>query len=286
MDKILINKYIGQLSKEYEKGFYNLVLASSTKKVEYHDKANYIYSPNEDLEIIMETTKDSDKLTITNLDLHLESDSIWKFRIFKDMKVIDHSYLVNNMDNTGTYALRIVNSICLGREIEEGDELEAKMCGFVLAANLFPDEETFQKSLPKTKAGEASMTENGSLMPIHLINNYGGSSKNVRKATEFHLDDIIVTAKGILRDIEKVDLKIHNNEFQPYFKAIIDTSFGELPIIFNGRTLSADTKGFNPGYIIVAEILLSADVCINEYEKYRKKSDYLKVMKALQEKAE
>ena len=281
MDKILTNKYIGKLSEEFEKGFYNLVLTSSDKQIERNNKINYIYSPNDDLELILETNKDSNKLNITNFDLNIKSDSIWKMRILKSMNIMEHSYIVNNIEGTGTYAIRVVNQNCLNDEIKEGDELVAKVAGFVLNANIYKDEEEFKKSLPKAKVGEKSMTNDGSLMPIHLINNHGS---NLNKDNKYKIDDLLVTLKGTLKNIRKVDLEMNGNKFLPYFKADIDTAFGRLPIIFNARTLLGDVKGFNPGFIIVAEVLLSADVCINEYEKYKSDSDYLKVINEFMDK--
>lgn len=277
MDRILIEKYIGKMSKENENPFYAICMNNSQKKVEYKNKGNYIYSPNDDLELILESEKTKDSLKITNFDMHHKSDSIWKFKIMKDMKLFENTYIVSDISSPGTYTLRLINTICLGKDIKEGSLIEASICGFVIAANLYPDDEAFKKTLPASKKGEKVMSENGSLMPIHLVNNHNVSN-GIIKDEKFKLDDILMTVKGPLKNVEKYDLEINGNKFLGYFKAIIDTSFGELPIIFNGRVLPEGTQGFNPGYIMVAEILLSGDVCINKYRQYRHKSDYKEVI--------
>lgn len=279
MDRILLNKYFGELSKELENKFYGIVLSQSQKKVEYKKKGNYIYTPNDDIELIMNTDKDEKKITLTNVDVHVKTDTTWKFKIVKELKVIEDSYIVELASKKASFVLRLVNSICLGKDVKEGDILEGNVVGFVINSNLYPTEDDFIKNLPELEEDEASMTADGSILPIHLINNHNGKVKGEK----FSADDLLMTVKGPIRDIEQFKINMNGNEFMPYFKAYIDTALGELPIVFNARSLPAGTKGFNPGYIMVAEVLISADVCINKYNQYRRESDYIDVIKKFQE---
>lgn len=53
-----------------------------------------------------------------------------------------------------------------------------------------------------------------------------------------------------------------------YYRAVINTKYGELPIHFTKELLNPNMQGFGEGNIIEGELFLSGDVCINEYEKY------------------
>ena len=55
-----------------------------------------------------------------------------------------------------------------------------------------------------------------------------------------------------------------------YYMAEVDTEYGNLHIVIPFPMLPEELKGFGAGNIIAGKLLISGDVCIDEYEKYAK----------------
>ena len=66
-------------------------------------------------------------------------------------------------------------------------------------------------------------------------------------------------------------------ELPKYYSVVINTGYGELPIFFTKSFLNNKMiEEIEEGNTISGDILLSGDVCINEYEKYAEDNRQLK----------
>lgn len=82
-----------------------------------------------------------------------------------------------------------------------------------------------------------------------------------------------MTVKGTIKSVNSYKLNIYGIELNTYYMAHVDTSLGGLDIIIYHNVLPENIEGFGEGNIIVAEMLLSRDVWINEYDKYIRKNN-------------
>lgn len=55
-----------------------------------------------------------------------------------------------------------------------------------------------------------------------------------------------------------------------YYTAEVETEFGRMQIVIPTPMIPEGLKGFGSGNIIAGKLILSGDVCIDDYEKYTK----------------
>ena len=89
-----------------------------------------------------------------------------------------------------------------------------------------------------------------------------------RNEKEHHKDNLL-KFKGTIKYANKYDINMFGIELPKYYSVVINTGYGELPIFFTKSFLNNKMiEEIEEGNTISGDILLSGDVCINEYEKY------------------
>lgn len=275
MDRFLFEEFVAPLDDDIVDGFYRMILTKAQKKVEYGDKANYNYYPQEkeNIQLILETTRIENNLNLDNMFFHHTSGSVWKLKIIDSLNDFPNTYIASREDGTGMIVIRLVNEVVLGKKIETGDIIEAQVSAFAINGEIFETEKDYEESVPEFKNGEKYLLNDGVLMPLNLIVNNNANLSEEEKSKKEHFKDNLLTYKGTIKYANAYDLNMFGMDLPKYYSVVINTEYGELPIFFTKEFLNPNTKGFGEGNIIEGELFLSGDVCIKDYDRYIKEND-------------
>lgn len=267
MDRYIFEQFITQISEEQANDFFKYLIVNAQKKIDTKKKRYLLYYPqeSEEIELIVETKKDKKgKLTIQDFTFHHKSNQEWEFKVVKSMNKFRNTYIVNRKDDTGTTCIRLVKEDILPKELTPGSLLKAQVCGIVMLANIFDSEEDYKKSIPADEQGNKIVMHDGSLIAYNLfINNSAKLSEEERKNRN-HTRDNLLTFKSKLKNVEEKEVSMFDLELPNYYKATIDTTYGELDIIVPSSLVRKQPKDNN---IIVGELLLTGNVCIDKFTK-------------------
>lgn len=244
-------------------------LAKNKVERKGNNKVTFNYFPQEKdkLQLVIEGIKDGKSIGVNNMKVHHTSPDVWKLKIINPLSDFDDYYMASREDGDGFVIIRLVNEQVLG-DIKEGDIIEAQVVGMAMAIDIFENEEEFKDKIPSEKNGKKYFMADGSLIPTNMIiNNNSNLSEKERKEKDHSLDNLI-DFKGTIKSGNKYKLKMYDMEVNSYYIARIDTQFGELNVIISLPMMPKGLKGFGVGNVITGKILLSGDVCINNYEKY------------------
>ena len=141
-----------------------------------------------------------------------------------------------------------------------------------IAIDIFENEEEYQKNVPEGKGGKKTFLADGTILPVNLLINNATDLSEEEKNNKDHSFDNLVDFKGTIKTVWKYSLKMYDMDLNNYYIAAINTEFGEtLKIIIPTPMFPQNLKGFGAGNIITGKMLISGDLCIDEYEKYSKK---------------
>ena len=252
-------------------------MTSAQNKIEIDNKRYYNYYPQEErlIQLIIETTREEKILTIQNMLFHHTSANIWKLKIIQPLKEYPNTYLASKEDGTGACIIRLVNEAILGKELKAEDTIEAQISAFAINGEIYETEEAFEESVPLSKEGKKQILADGALMPLNLIvnNNPNLSEKEIEEKD--HLNDNLLTFKGTIETVYAYDITMFGMDFPKYYIVIIETEYGKLPVLFTKKFLNPEMKRLGKGNIISGELFLSGDVCIYDYDKFKKDNDIL-----------
>lgn len=274
VDIYLLDNFTFELDKEQYADIFELYTKMAQERILLEKKGYFNFYPQEvhRLQLIVECDRpEKSILNISGLNVHHTSQHVWKMKVINNMSCDNNSYMVNSIDENGSYCIRLVNKDVLG-DIKKDTEIEAQVVGMALSVDIFENEKEYEDSVKPSKNGEKYFLEFGCPMTDYLIiNNSTNKTKEERENIDHSLDNTMVIT-GKIKEIYKYDLNMYNVEMNPYYGALIDTKFGELVIFFSRPMLDEKVKGVGKGMIISARILLSGDVAINKYDKYVEKN--------------
>ena len=244
-------------------------LAKNKVEKKGNNKVTFNYYPQEknQLQLVIEAVKDGKSVAINNMKVHHTSPDVWKFKIINPLSGFDGCYMASREDGDGLVIIRLVNEQVLG-EIKEGDIIEAQVAGIAMAIDIFENEKEYEDNTPESKSGKKYFMADGSLIPTNMIVNNNANLSDEERKEKDHSFDNLIDFKGTIKLGRKCQLKMYDIDVNSYYIARIDTQFGGLDIIIPFPMMPEKLKGFGAGNIICGKILLSADVCINDYEKY------------------
>lgn len=272
MDRYLFESFVFEIEEDNLMEDSLVMFAKLAKnKVEKkgNNKVTFNYYPQEknQLQLVIEAVKDGKSVAVNNMKVHHTSPDVWKLKIINPLSGFDGYYMASREDGDGLVIIRLVNEQVLG-EIKEGDIIEAQVAGMAMAIDIFENEKEYEDNTPESKSGKKYFMADGSLIPTNMIvNNNTNLSDEERKEIDHSFDNLI-DFKGTIKLGSKCQLKMYDIDVNSYYIARIDTQFGGLDIIIPLPMMPKELKGFGAGNIISGKILLSADVCINDYEKY------------------
>ena len=271
MNRYLLNNFLYEMDDEIFQNLLILFCKEAQVRIEIKNKCFFNYYPQENqaLQLIVEGEDNEEKgVEIVDFFVHHTSSDIWKMKIIDKIKNSDNnSYMVSNENGEGGYCIRFVNKEVLG-DINEGDIVEAQVVGLALNIDIYENDEDYINNIEAGKDGSKNLLGEGQMFPLNLILNNSVDLSREEREKRNHTLDNIMTIKGTIKSANRLELNFANTKFNDYYLAIIDTAFGKLPIFFTQTMLPKGIEGFGLGNVIVADILLSGDVCISEYDKY------------------
>lgn len=274
MDRYIFEQFMMKIETRHAKEFFDFLKANAQKRIDTKNKTYLINYPQEDeqIELILETEKDeTGKLNIKDFLFHHKSKQEWEFKILKSMNQFSNTYIVNNKEDKNTSCIRLVNEEVIGKELKPNTTIKAQVCGIVMIANIFQTEEDYKKRVTADKNGNKTLMKDGYLIPYNLFVNNSASLSEEERQNRDHVRDNLLTFKSKLKNVKKVDINISPDENNHYYRATIDTTYGELDIIIPSNICEniSDIKDNN---IIIGELLLSGNLCTGKYKKQIKEN--------------
>ena len=234
-------------------------------------KVTFNYFPQEEdrLQLVIEAEKKDEKVAVNYMKVHHTSPDVWRLKIINSLSMHKDCYMASREDGSGCVIIRLVNEQVLG-EIKTGDIIEAQVVGIAMAIDIFETEEDYKEKVPEGKDGEKIFMGDGAIIPANMIINNNANLTEEERTEIDHSFDNLVDFKGTIKQVWKYPLRIFDIDVNNYYMAEIDTEYGNLHIVIPFPMFPEGLKGFGAGNIIAGKLLISGDVCIDDYEKYAK----------------
>lgn len=234
-------------------------------------KVTFNYFPQEEdrLQLVIEAEKKEEKVAVNYMKVHHTSPDVWRLKIINPLSMHKDCYMASREDGSGCVIIRLVNEQVLG-EIKTGDIIEAQVVGIAMAIDIFETEEEYKEKVPEGKDGEKIFMGDGAIIPANMIINNNANLTEEERTEIDHSFDNLVDFKGTIKQVWKYPLRIFDMDVNNYYMAEVDTEYGNLHIVIPFQMFPEGLKGFGAGNIIAGKLLISGDVCIEDYEKYAK----------------
>lgn len=273
MDRYLFESFVFELEDEMmDKSL--ILFANQTENMierEGNNKVSFNYYPQDEqrLQFVIESVKQNDKISVNYMKVHHTSSDVWKLKIITPVFTHKDCYMASREDGSGCVIIRLVNEQVLG-DIKAGDIIEVQVVGMAMAIDIFENEKAYEEKVPAEKDGKKLFLGDGSIIPANMIINNNANLTEEEREEKDHSFDNLVDFKGTIKQVWKYPLKIYDIDVNNYYMAEVDTEYGNLHIAIPSPMFPKELDGFGAGNIITGKLLISGDVCINEYEKYIK----------------
>lgn len=267
MDKYIFEQFITKIENEDAENFFKYLLMKSQEKIDAKDRRYLQYYPQKKkgIKLVVETKKDKKgKLNIEGFRFHHLSKQNWSFKIVKPIKSFPNTYIVKRIDNTGSSCIRVINEKVLSEDLKPGTIITGQVCGIVMIADIFKNEEAYRESVPVNKVGNKTIMNDGYLIPFNLIKNNSAELSVEEREKKDHRRDNLLTFKSKLKNIKEKEISMFDLELPSYYTATIDTMDGELDIIIPRSITNKYKEKITNGNIIIGELLLSCDLFIDK----------------------
>ena len=275
MDKYIFEQFITHIDSNDTSNFFKYLLINSQEKIDTEEKRYLQYYPQskKGIKLIVEATKDSnDKLNVSGFKFHHLSKQEWEFKIVVPMKSFPNTYVVKRANNTGSSCIRLVNENVIGKELKPGTTIKGQVCGIVMLADIFKKEDDYRDTIPVNEEGNKTVMNDGYIIPFNLITNNDAKLSEAERNKRNHSRDNLLTFKSKLKNVKEKEISMFDLELPNYYTATIDTTYGELDIIIP-KSIANKYKGkIENGNVIIGELLLSCDLCIDKYKDKVKKN--------------
>jgi len=268
MDKYIFEQFITKIDGKEASNFFKYLLMNSQEKIDTKERRYLQYYPQKEkaIKLVVETSKNKEgKLNIDGFKFHHLSNQEWEFKIVTPIKSFPNTYIVKRSNNTGSSCIRLINEEIIGKELKPGTTIKGQVCGIVMSADIFKDEDAYREKVPVDKKGNKTVMNDGYLIPFNLITNNDAKLPEEERNKRDHRRDNLLTFKSKLKNVEEVEISMFDVEIPNYYKATIDTTDGELDIIIPRPIVNKYKEKLTNGNTIIGELLLSCDLCIGKY---------------------
>lgn len=273
MDRFLFDSFAFELEDETMENVMLLFVNQAKTKIERKDKDkitfNYYPKGNDYLQFVVEGKRNENGIGIYNMKVHHASGDVWKLKIINKLSDSDEFYMASREDGSGFIIIRFVNEQVLD-EITSGTIISAQVVGFAINIDIFENEKAYSDSVPEGKDGQKYLMGEGALIPTNMIVNNSANLSDEERKNKDHSFDNLVDFKGTIISVNKYSLNMFDMDLNNYYTAEVETEFGRMQIVIPTPMIPEGLKGFGSGNIIAGKLILSGDVCIDDYEKYTK----------------
>lgn len=274
MDKYIFEQFITYIEAKDAPNFFKYLLLNAQEKIDTKNKRYLQYYPQskKGIKLIVETTKDKNgKLNVDGFRFHHITKKYWEFKIIKDMKSFPNTYLVKRMNDKGTSCIRVVNEEVAGL-LKPETTIKGEVCGIVMNAAIYNTEEEYRQTIPVNSEGKKTIIVDGTLIPYNLLINNAASLTEEERNNRDHRRDNLLKFKSKIKDLKEKEINMFDMNLPNYYIATIDTSYGELDIIIPHSIANQPNSKIKKNSIIVGELLLSCDLCIDK-DKVKKNKE-------------
>lgn len=268
MDKYIFEQFITKIDGKDASNFFKYLLMNSQEKIDTKERRYLQYYPQKEkaIKLVVETSKNKEgKLNIDGFKFHHLSNQEWEFKIVTPIKSFPNTYIVKRSNNTGSSCIRLINEEIIGKELKPGTTIKGQVCGIVMSADIFKNEDAYREKVPVDKKGNKTVMNDGYLIPFNLITNNDAKLSEEERNKRDHRRDNLLTFKSKLKNVEEIEISMFDIEIPSYYKATIDTTDGELDIIIPRTIVNKYKEKLTNGNTIIGELLLSCDLCIGKY---------------------
>lgn len=268
MDKYIFEQFITEIDGKDAPNFFKYLLINAQEKIDTKERRYLQYYPQKEkgIKLVVETSKNKEgKLNIDGFKFHHLSKQEWEFKVVKPIKSFSNTYIVKRSNNTGSSCVRLVNEEIIGKELEPGTKIKGQVCGIVMSADIFKNEDAYREKVPVDKDGNKTVMNDGYLIPYNLITNNDAKLSEEERSKRNHKRDNLLTFKSKLKNVKELEISMFDIELPSYYKATIDTTNGELDIIIPRSIVNKYKEKLTNGNTIIGELLLSCDLCVDKY---------------------
>ena len=216
---------------------------------------------------------------VINMDVHNTGKEVWTCRIKGTLKdensdPLFKRLLVSSEADEGFAVIELINSDILP-SYEEGDIIRFQVTGQALQVHYYESEEAYvqaegtdiKEDHPVLKPGKLANGD-GVIIATGFMNQHLVRKDRTEKKEFDPVVDSYCAVRGTAKRLLIHDVKLHDQMASRYVSCLIDTQFGELPIVHTLDAVSdEERKQIKEGAIVSVVCVLSGDVMIYDYDQ-------------------
>lgn len=219
-----------------------------------------------------ELNHEAKTMEFKGLDTHASGNAVWEMRCdgidlpYKTMKRTEKRCAFSYpQGNRGFLVVNVVNADVIPSYLE-GDFVKMQMVAFPEVIEFYEDGEAYEATIEPNDLGKKNMIAEGALLPVGLITNRNVNKDDDEEPSDW-LDNITLL-RAVVKDVFWRKMKINDDERNVCLNCRVDTDYGELDLVYAVEQVKENQREYmRPGATVVAQVVLSGDVAIYEYDK-------------------
>lgn len=250
-------------------GLFRLILHEGRPIIGYYGDP-YIHKKMGTAEFVLrlEQNKREDNgesyLEVIGCDTHNSNGCVWDTKlVFAGYVPEDNDKLAmrvgvcNAKTESGFAIVNLLNADVLP-SYQANECIKMQMAGFAVDVDYYTDEQEYANEV------DGILMENGTIIPTTFLQNRNPDSEQYNQLSEY--EDINLVA-GVVKNLYHGTFENSDEKLDLYIRCEIDTNFGPLEIIHTLDCVKEEQiERFRVGSKVVAQVVLSGDVAIYDYE--------------------
>jgi len=215
---------------------------------------------------------------ICGSDTHNTDTRVWACKVKSVLKsdrdpLMSKRLLVTSLDDDSMAVIELINADILPN-YDEDDIIRFQVIAQGIRAKYYLDEEQYHQAEgfdikpghPTLKPGRMSAAM-GSLLPFGFLNQHLVREEGKPRPEVDYDEDLLVQVTGIAKAFAVKDVVFEGELMTQYVSCLIDTPFGELPLVHTFDEVPEELRdNLKAGAVVTAVCTLSGDVMIHDYE--------------------
>ena len=222
---------------------------------------------------------ESNRYEIINMDVHNTGREVWTCRIKGTLKddtsdPLSKRVMVSTEDDESFAVVELINSDIFP-SYEDGETIRFQVTGQALQVHYYENEGAYiqaegidiKDDHPVLKPGKLANGD-GVIIPSGFINQHLVRKDQTEKKEIDPEVDSYCAVRGTVKRLMIHDVKLDDKMASRYISCLIDTQFGELPIVHALDDVSdEDRKQMKEGAVVSVVCVLSGDMLIYDYDQ-------------------
>lgn len=222
---------------------------------------------------------ESDRYEVINIDVHNTGREVWtckvkRLLISEGIDLLANRVMVSPEDDESFAVVELINSDILP-SCEKGETIRFQVTGQALEVHYYDNEEEYiqaegidiGKDHPVLKPGKLTNGD-GMIIPTGFMSQHFVRKDQTEKREIDPEVDSYCAVRGIVKRLRVRDVKLEDKMASRYISCLIDTQFGELPIVHTlDMVKDEEREQLKEGAIVSAVCVLSGDALIYDYDQ-------------------